>query len=289
MKTLFRKLFFIGMGVALFASCKKDQNMDYFNGGTVPVLTASVSGTIPLSNATQSNVAVTFSWTNPGYMFTTGISSQNVSYLLEIDTLGANFTSPLHVTTSISPDLGISYVDAVLNNALSNQMLLAVNVKHTIQVRVTASLNGVAATSLVSNVLQFTVTPWNPPPVMAPPSTYADNPTGTLYIVGSAVGGGWGNPIASGSVAGQKFTKVSNTLYQITMPLIGDGEYKLIGVNDGSWSDQWSIKTEQASGDATTLAYALAFNAANVRAPLASGTYLIVVNFQTGNVNLTKQ
>lgn len=106
MKKLFKNLFFIGMGVALFASCKKDENIDYYSGGSVPVLTASVVGTIPLSNATQNNVAVAFSWTNPNYAFTTGVSSQSVSYLMEIDTLGANFTSPLHLSISISPDLG---------------------------------------------------------------------------------------------------------------------------------------------------------------------------------------
>ncbi len=288
MKTLLKRLFFIGTGVALFASCSKDQNIDYFTGGTAPVLSASVSGTIPLSTLTQTNVEVTFSWTNPNYNFTTGVSSQNVSYLLEIDTLGANFTNPLHIATSISPNLSIAYVDATLNSALSNQMLLATGVTHTIQVRVTASINGVAATSLVSNVLQFTVTPWAPPPVIAPPSTYADNPTGNLYIVGSAVAGGWGNPIASGSIASQQFSKVSNTLYQLTTAIIGDGEYKLIGVNS-SWNDQWSISTEQPSGDPTTLAFPLKFNGGNCRAPLVSGNYKIVVDFQHGTVSLTKQ
>ncbi len=289
MKKLFKNLFFIGMGVALFASCKKDENMDYFTGGSVPTLTSTVSGTIPLSTTTQTNVAVGFGWTNPNYKFTTGLSSQSVSYLLEIDTLGANFTNPNRVQTSISPDLGVTYLDAAFNTMLTNQLLLVTGIKHTIQVRITASLNSVANTKLVSNVLQFTVTPWAPPPTVNPPSNYVDNPTGTLYIVGSAVGGGWGNPIAAGSTASQKFTKLSNTSYTVTIPIIGDGEYKLIGVNDGSWTDQWSIKTEQASGDPTTLAFPFVYNGGNCRAPLASGTYLIQVNFQIGTITLTKQ
>ncbi len=288
MKTLFIKLFFIGVGLSFFTSCKKDLPVDTFMGGTAPVLSASVSGTIPLSFANQNNVEVAFSWTNPNYLFTTGVSSQSVSYLLEIDTLGANFSNPNRYQTIISPDLGVVYIDAILNAALTNQMLLAPGIAHTIQVRVTASINSATETKVASNVLQFTVTPWNPPPAVAPPSTYADNPNGTLYIVGSAVGGGWNNPIDPGNVTAQQFTKVSSTLYQITIPIIGDGEYKMIGVNS-SWNDQWSVKTEQSSGDPTTLNASLYFNGGNCRAPLASGNYLIVVDFQHGTIKLTKQ
>ncbi len=281
MKTLIKNLFFIGMGVAFFASCKKDENIDYFNGGTTPVLTASVSGTIPLSNATQNNVAVTFSWTNPNYAFTTGVSSQNVSYLLEIDTLGANFTSPLHLSTSISPDLGLAYVDAALNSALSNQMLLAVGVKHTIQVRVTATLNSVTNTKLVSNVLQFSVTPWNPPPVVTPPAS------GTLFIVGGDTKlGAWSNPVA---VPAQQFTKVSSTLYTITIALNGDGNYDFIPVN-GSWSEKYCVKDATVPGLSAGGSFEdVTSGGSDIPGPGVAGTYKIVVDFQHGTFTTTKQ
>ncbi|MDE3143415.1 MAG: SusE domain-containing protein [Bacteroidota bacterium] len=279
MKTLLKKLFFIGVGVALFASCKKDQTMDYYNGGTAPVLTASVSGTIPLSNANQSNVEVVFSWTNPNYQFTTGLSSQNVSYLLEIDTLGANFTNPNRIATSISPDLGKSYVDAVLNAALTNQMSLVTGMKHTIQVRVTASINGVAATALVSNVLQFSVTPWSPPPTVNPPTS------GKLFLVGSATAGGWGNPVP---VPSQQFTQVSTTLYTITVPLTGGQEFLFIPVN-GDWSHKFACNksTSPPSGDAGGI-FGYDWND-NFPGPTVTGTYKIDVNFQTGKYAITKQ
>lgn len=279
MKTLLKKLFFIGVGVALFASCKKDQTIDYFNGGTAPVLTASVSGTIPLSNATKTNVAVTFSWTNPNYTFTTGLSSQNVSYLLEIDTLGANFTNPLRISPSISSDLSYAYVDGTLNSLLSNQMLLAANVKHTIQVRVTATVNGVAATALASNVLQFSVTPWNPPPTVNPPTS------GKLFLVGSATAGGWGNPVP---VPSQQFTQVSTTLYTITVPLTGGQEFLFIPVN-GDWSHKFACNksTSPPSGDAGGV-FGYDWND-NFPGPTVTGTYKIDVNFQTGKYTVTKQ
>ena len=284
MKTLIKNLFFIGIGVAFFASCKKDENIDYFNGGTAPVLTASLSGTIPLSNSTATNVAVTFSWTNPNYAFTTGISSQNVSYLLEIDTLGANFTSPLHISTSISPDLGTAYVDGILNSLLSNQMLLAVNVKHTIQVRVTASLNSVTNTKLVSNVLQFSVTPWIPPPTVTPPAS------GTLFIVGSAVPvSGWNNPITGGSsqAALQQFTKVSNTLYTITIALLGGGSYQFVPVN-GSWNGQCGIPVKNDPAEVNGGVFT-STSANDILGPSVDGTYKITVDFQTGRFTVVKQ
>ncbi|OIR08398.1 hypothetical protein GALL_95660 [mine drainage metagenome] len=279
MKTLLKKLFFIGVGVALFASCKKDQTIDYFNGGTAPVLTASVSGTIPLSNTNQSNVEVVFSWTNPNYQFTTGLSSQNVSYLLEIDTLGANFTNPNRIATSISSDLSKPYVDAVLNSALSNQMLLVTGMKHTIQVRVTASINGVAATALASNVLQFNVTPWSPPPTVNPPTT------GKLYLVGSATAGGWGNPVP---VPSQQFTQVSTTLYTITVPLTGGQEYLFIPLN-GDWGHKFACnKTTSPPSGETGGVFGYDWND-NFPGPAANGTYKIDVNFQTGKYTVTKQ
>ena len=275
-------------------SCTKQETVAYYTGGSAPVLTGKTNtggAAISLKASDSTLTALTLNWTNPNYTYNYGVNSLDVNYLVEIDTLGSNFTNPQRAQIGISKDLTSLMTEAVLNNALTNVMGLATAVSHNIQIRVIATLKttGTNTNPIISNVLSYTATPYAPPPVMAPPSTYADNPTGTLYIVGSAVNGGWGNPIATGSVASQKFTKVSNTLYQLTTPIIGDGEYKLIGVNDGSWTDQWSIKTEQASGDPTTLAYSLAFNAANCRAPLASGTYLIVVNFQLGTVSLTKQ
>jgi hypothetical protein len=48
--------------------------------GNFTHLTASRVGTIPLSFANQGQEAIKLSWTNPDYTFTTGLSSQDVSY-----------------------------------------------------------------------------------------------------------------------------------------------------------------------------------------------------------------
>jgi hypothetical protein len=132
-------------------------------------------------------------------------------------------------------------------------------------------------------VLKFAgVTPYVIPPKVTPPAS------GALYIVGSAISGGWNNPLSDPSI--QQFTQVSSTDYQLTTAIIGDGEYKFISVN-GLWDadKQWSIATEQPSGDPSTLKFDLFPNGGNVRAPSQSGTYKIDVDFQRGKVTLTKQ
>ncbi len=76
----------------LMASCKKEENKIFYEGGTAPVLSASAV-TITLEPGQEANTALVLDWTNPEYRFTTGVSSQDVTYTLEIDTLGANFAS----------------------------------------------------------------------------------------------------------------------------------------------------------------------------------------------------
>lgn len=280
MKKIIHLLFSLVLVLGI-VSCKKAENKDYYVRGFAPVLTSSVNGTIPLSYATAGQEAIKLAWTNPEYLFTTGVNSHTVSYLLEIDTTGAGFTNPNRKQISLNGDLSLSILQSQFNDYLLNQLGLTVSQPHNIEIRVTASIGGTVP--LTSSVLKFTnVTPYAIPPKVIPPAS------GTLYVVGSAVSGGWNNPVSDPVV--QKFTKISTTRYQLTIPIVGDGEYKLISVN-GSWDadKQWSISAEQPSGDPSTLSYDLFPNGANVRAPLASGTYLIDVDFQRGKVTLTKQ
>lgn len=261
-------------------SCKKQERRVIFEGGTAPVLTSSVSDSVSMSYATQNDEAFQISWTNPNYQFNTGISSLDVNYSIEIDTAGSNFTNPNMNPISAGTDLSHDFTQIEFNNYLLNQLRLQPAMNHNIEIRVTASLVG-GAEPLTSNVVKLSVMPFATPPKITPPAS------GSLYIVGSAVAGGWNNPVTD--PVGQQFTKISTTDYQLTIALVGDGEYKLIS-QDGSWDSdkQWSIKTEQASGDPSTLSYDLYNNGANARAPLQGGSYLIDVDFQHGKVTLTK-
>ena len=91
MKSIIKRLFLSSVMAAALWSCTKDEKKDYFEGGTAPALTASVSDSIPLSFATKDQPALGLSWTNPDYKFTTGISSQDVNYVIEDRYCGCEF------------------------------------------------------------------------------------------------------------------------------------------------------------------------------------------------------
>lgn len=258
-------------------SCKKDENIDYYNGGTSPVLNASDTS-LKLVSANAMQNSITLNWTNPNYQFSTGISSQNVNYQLQIDTLGSNFTNPNMFVVTIASNLSKTFTVDELNSDLSNKMGLATGVQHTVQMRVVSSLGSNGAASLASNVLQFKTTPYSPPPAVTPPST------GTLYIVGAASPGGWSNPIPAANLAAQTFTKVSNTEYKLKIALIGGAEYKLIGT-----AIDYSIQYSVATTDTYPNGGPFVSNGANSIAPATSGTYVIDVNFQTGFFTVTLQ
>jgi len=276
MKPLLKKLFFIVLGTAVFASCKKDASVEYYMGGTAPVLSADASNSIPLAYANADQNAVTFSWTNPEYQFASGISSQDVSYLLEIDTLGANFTNPNKQSITISKDLGLTINQSTFNGYLLNQLVLAPAVPHTIQVRTTSTMGGVSKTALVSNVLQFTVTPYTIPPKVTPPAS------GELYITGSALASGWTNAPPSA----QKFTKLSNTLYEIIVALSGGNSYTFLPTY-GSWNDKYSIAVKNDPNEVNGGDFQWQGN--DILAPSTSGNYKIDVDFQRGKFTVTKQ
>jgi len=83
------RLFLTFFAAASLFSCEKKISMITAESSTPPVLTATRT-TINLAFATKDEEAVKLMWTNPNYMFSTGTSSQSVSYLIEIDTAGAN-------------------------------------------------------------------------------------------------------------------------------------------------------------------------------------------------------
>jgi hypothetical protein len=274
-----------GSAMVLFSSCIKEQSTVVFDGGTAPVLTSTATDSIPLPVSDTTATAVTFSWTNPNYTFNDGISSLDVNYYLEIDTLGANFTSPKMAQIGITSQLSNTFTVSQLNAVLTNTMLLDTSVSHNIQVRVVSYLAPLTSGSpntgvLYSNALNYTVTPYATPPAVAPP------PNDSLYIVGSAVlADNWANPIPAADVPSETFTEVNPLVYTITLTLQGGQEYKLISQNNGSWTYQWSVATK----DTEPTGGPFIFNGANCIAPTATGVYTIVVNFQTGTFTVTLQ
>lgn len=273
---------FLALAISIVAfACTKKINDITYQGGKAPVLSSSITGTIPLAFVSGANEALRFNWTNPDYSFSTGISSQTVGYNLEFDTTGANFTSNKKTTKSFSGDLSAVFTQNEINDILLNSMTLAVAVPHNIDVRVVSRLSNTDGTVLYSNVLKFTVTPYAIPPKVTPPAS------NTLFITGAATQGGWmvgGDP--SSVPAPQKFTKVDATHYVInSITLIGGQEYLLVPVA-GDWGAKFGAVS--ATADFPEAGGDFKENGNNFKGPSAGGNYKIEVDFQRGKTIVTK-
>lgn len=261
-------------------SCKKDENRDYLVGSTPPVVTAvsnSSGDSISMAAADSSKTAVSLTWTNPNYQFTTGISSQDVNYQVQIDTTGSNFTNPQKAVISVSKDMGLTITEAQLNDYMQNQLGLQVSMVHHIEIRVVATIGVNNAAPVNSTVAKFSATPYVIPPKVLLPST------GNLYLVGDATAGGWNNPVP---VPSQEFTQTGPTTYEITVQLTGGKQYLFIPKN-GDWSNKYACKsTSGQSPNGGDFGYNWSDN---FPGPAATGTYKIVVDFQHGKYTVTQQ
>jgi hypothetical protein len=279
MSTINKLLTGLALATVMISSCKKDENKVFYEGGTAPVLVASASGTIPLSFVNSEKDAVKLSWTNPEYKFTTGTSSQNVTYLIEIDTVGANFTNPAKQTVAVSNDLSKTITQSQLNDYLLNQLQLKVSMEHNIEIRVKSSLTNNSA-SLISNVLQFKVTPYAIPPKVTPPAS------GKLFITGDATPIGWQCACGEAEATSQQFTQVSPTLYELPSITLNGGKSFLFIPVYADWGAKYgftgSNNENNVNGDDFKA------NGGDMKSPDATGTYKIVVDFQRGKYTVTK-
>lgn len=269
------------LAIVSFFACKKVENKINFQGGTTPVLTASTAA-VKLEAGEEANTAIRLSWTNPDYKFTTGLSSHDVKYTLEIDTLGGNFSSGKKYTTVFAKDLSKIYTVGELNAVMGNTMRLQLDPRRsfTFQARITSSLGiGTDAVPLTSNVIVFTASPFPPPPKVAIPA--ANN----LWMTGDAAPSSWSNPLPAPYDVSQKFTKKSTTLYEITVGLPGGGNYKLIQTQ-GDWGSQYHML---AGGSWQGGEFEKKDADPGFPGPPTAGTYKITVDFQLGLFSVVKQ
>ena len=278
--------------VLLFAfSCKKQETVAYYTGSTAIAVSGkanSGSTAINLSAVDSTKTGLSLIWNNPNYKFNYGVSTLDVSYIIEIDTVGGNFTNPNRAQISVSKDTSVVLSESIVNAQLTSVMGLDTSFSHKLQLRVVAGqkTSGDNVNNVVSNVLSFTAKPFYPPPVVTPPAS------GTLYLVGGVGimgGGGWSN--TNPFQAGYQFTQVSNTVYTITVTLTGGdnttdhNQFLFIPVA-GDWSHKYACNSTSAQlTTGGSFGYDLG---SNFPGPDA-GTYKITVNFQTGTYTVVKQ
>ena len=266
---------------AALLSCKKEENKVFFQGGTAPVLSTSTTADMVLDSTNAAKtVALVFNWSNPEYQFNTGVSSQNVTYILQIDTTGSNFTNPNKQEVSIANDLRFTPTVKDFNGFL-NKMSLRYDMPHDVEFRVKASVaDGATTDDLYSNVVKIKITPYLDVAVPIPTD-------GTLWAIGNAFASSWDNPMKDPYVNTQQFTKVSETLYELVVDFVGGGNFKLIQ-QQGNWDTQYRPKYSADvpfdGGD---------FEKKNAdpgwNGPAAAGSYKITVDFITGKYKITKQ
>jgi hypothetical protein len=267
MKNFLRVFSVMISAVIVFAACEKKESLPYYKSGVVPVLTSDVSSFAP-TPADSDNVAVTFSWTSPDY----ATDSSTVKYIIQVDSSGKGFSNAQSKT--VTGTLSAPFIAKDFN-----QMLLSLGfnfgVTYSVDVRVISSYAN-NNDQQTSNTLTIQATPYVVPAKVLPP------PNGTLYLVGSASAGGWGNPVP---LPAQQFTKIDSLTYQGTFYLKGGNEYLMLPVN-GDWSHKYSVADKtvpnlSAGGD---FGYDLKDN---FPGPAASGMYTIWVDFQHGVFTVT--
>lgn len=269
-------IFLLFLVAAYSFACKKEDKLVMLENSTTPVLAASVTGPIVFDKAKADSNAIIFSWNNPDYNFNTGISSHNVSYLLEIDTTGSNFTNPMRAQVAISQDLSKAFTVKEIN-ALLNSMNLNFDVSHDVEFRLRASLMNASA-PLYSNIIKMKMTPYLDTKYPVPDK---------LFITGGATPLGWqaGNG-SEPEPPSQTFKKVNAFTFELTVTLTANQSYLFIPVYS-SWSAKYgfdgagngnSIEGDNFKPDGN-----------DIKAPSSTGLYKITVDFKTGKWTVAKQ
>ena len=179
MKSWLNSLVLVTLVSATILSCKKAEFKEIYSGGTAPVLTSNVN-TLDMHSSDSSATVIKFSWTDPNYKFTSS-SSLNVTYVLQIDSSGKNFTNPQAITSVNIKEK--SFTGKNFNALLFNLGLTDSLKNYSIDVRVKAALY-LSNTELISNILKITASPYpiEPVPLYPVPAN--------LFLVGDATPGG---------------------------------------------------------------------------------------------------
>ncbi len=268
MKNIFKTMPALALLGLLLVSCKKDENQGVFKGGTAPVLSATAfASPAVLDINNKQNHAITFSWTNPDYQFNTGLSSQDVTYTLQVDTAGSNFTNPNLVETTIANNLNKPLTVGELNTLLLGGWLE--DIPHNFEFRIKSTLAN-NTVPLYSNVISYTITPFLD--VMYPVPA-------NLYITGSATPASWQCGCGEPELLSQKFTKVSSSKFELNIELSANNSYLFLPVY-GSWSAKYGYTGNNNENNVNGDNFKP--NGGDMKAPPVTKSYKITVDFKTG-------
>lgn len=256
------------LALTSFTACNKVNELQVSQSAIAPVLSVS-STTIATLPADSNKTALTLVWTYPNH----AVSDPNsIKYILEMDSTGKGFAKGF--AKVITGSLTTSFTGKELNNMLLGYGY-AFNVPVSMDVRITSSYAN-NNERIMSNTVKLMMTPYKIPPKVALPTS------GKLFLVGNATQGSWDNPVP---VPSQEFARIDETTFAGVFKLNGGLEYLMLPVN-GDWGHKYSVADNSISGLNQGGNFGYDF-AQNFPGPSASGTYKIVVDFQTGKFTVT--
>lgn len=269
MKSIKSFLLLLAGASILAVACNKVKDLPHYQTGIATVLSSSATSIAP-QPADSNNVALTLNWTYPNYATDSG----NIKYTIEIDSTGKGFAKA--ATKVVTKSLGTSFTAKELNSILLG-FGYAFNKPVDMDVRVVSSYAN-NNERIASNIIKIRMTPYKVPPKVAPPASK------TLYIVGSATAGGWGNPVP---VPAQQFKMIDSVTYEGSFYLNAGGEYLFLPVN-GDWSHKYAVANNTVAG----LNEGGDFGADlsnNFPGPAKTGIYKIRVDFQNGKFTVSQE
>ncbi|TAN16707.1 MAG: SusF/SusE family outer membrane protein [Chitinophagaceae bacterium] len=234
--------------VNIFASCKKNQ---LFSPGSynAPLVFRASDSAIVLNQSNEYNAAITFNWTTGSNHQT----SSSISYILQIDKKGNNFHTAIvnNVGTQI---YSLSYTTGRLNDSLLNRWKAFPDTAVQLEARIIAIVGDSVIAPDTSNVLSFTVTPYQPV-------------SSTLYIIGDATSSGWNANDAEPLTPDQSIPGLFH--YQ---GLLIPGHFKFITIsgsflpsyNEGADNQHVVLRTSYSQPDNQFLIYTAGVYAVNV-------------------------
>lgn len=249
-------------------ACEKEEERVILTSASDPVLSVSSTGSLVLAKAQENFTSLQFQWTNPEYGFSNGVNTQDVSYTLEIDTVGSNFSNPKQSALTFTNNLSTTFLVKELNNALA-VMELKDFYPHNFEFRIKATLAG-GSVPVYSNKVQITI------------STYLDvvYPVPTnLYITGAATPASWmggGDP----ELLTQKFTKVNSYKFEIASLMINSNSPFLFVPVYGNWDNKYGFTGAKEANNVNGDSFKP--GGEDLKSPGVAKAYKITVNFKTG-------
>ncbi|WP_297509602.1 SusE domain-containing protein [Flavobacterium sp.] len=232
MKNISLKAFALSAVALSLTSCEDDSSLLISEGQAQFRIIAPVDGdAIFLDKDYPNNPALTVSWEDAVY---NGAPTQ-VNYSIEVDKDGDNFDSPYVLGTSTGNSL--TFKVSELNTAAAT-IGLAPNALGTMNVRIKATIGTVGAEPMLSNVVNYSVTP------------YLSYLFKDYYFVGAATAPGWNNNNNNTPL----WRNPSNSsLYEFTGYFVGGGggtsEFKILETL-GLWQPQWGTNDGGAQSGA---------------------------------------